>query len=145
MLRRIIKGTGARFVMLDPFIELHTADENSNMQIHALLAMLRTLARKTNSLIFLTHHSAKGGQGPRGAGAFTGTVRAALHVEALSKKEAKAAEAQDLRPSSIFRLISIKVSYGEDDGSAVYFQKVSIRPGGAPVLRRVALEVKEEE
>ncbi len=144
LLRRIIKARGARFVMLDPFIELHVADENSNMQVHALLAMLRTLARKTKSLIFLTHHSAKGGQGPRGAGAFMGTVRAALHVESLGKKEEQAAIAKGLNPANIFKVISIKNSYEEDGGGGVYFQRVSLRPGGAPVLRRVKLDVTEE-
>ncbi|MGE4307365.1 MAG: AAA family ATPase [Novosphingobium sp.] len=144
-LRKAIRGRRTRFVVLDPFIELHAADENSNMQVHALMASLRTLARETGSLIFLTHHSAKGGQGPRGAGAFNGTVRATLHVEALGKKEVKAAEAMGLKPASVFKLIFIKDNYSEDEGGASYFQKVALQPGKAPVLRRVTLEVGEEE
>ncbi|MDR3416606.1 MAG: AAA family ATPase [Nevskia sp.] len=145
VLRKAIRGRRARFVVADPFIELHTADENSNMQVHALMASLRAMARETDSVIFLTHHSAKGGQGPRGAGAFSGTVRATLHVDALGKKEAKAAEAQGLRPSSIFRLVFIKDNYGDGEGGAVYFQRLAIRPGEAPVLRRVTLEAGEDE
>ncbi len=143
MLRKVIQARRARFVALDPFIELHTADENSNMQIHGLLSKLRTLARETRSLIVLTHHSAKGGQGPRGAGAFLGTVRASLHVDGLGKEEVNAAKAKGLRPASIFKVVSIKNSYGGDLDGGTYFQKVAIREGEAPVLRRVELEMDE--
>ena len=62
-----------RLLILDPFVRLHRLDENSAMEVSALLADLRTLQRHFDLAVLLVHHTRKGsgavaGQALRGSG-----------------------------------------------------------------------------
>ncbi len=62
-----------RLLVLDPFVRLHRLDENSAMEVSALLADLRALQRRFHLAVLLVHHTRKangessGGQALRGS------------------------------------------------------------------------------
>jgi RecA-family ATPase len=80
-------------VVLDPMVEIHTADENSNVSIRAVCAKLRALAVKHNLAILLIHHTRKGVlvagdvEAARGASAIVGASRVVLTAVGMSEKE----------------------------------------------------------
>lgn len=72
-------------IALDPLVELHSADENANVALRAVVARLRTVAQVANAAVFVIHHARKGGQAgdqdsARGASAIASAAR--LHVTA---------------------------------------------------------------
>ena len=56
---RKIKENNIGVVIPDPFVSAHLVNENNNGSIQAVVAMLRKLARDTNSSIQLVHHIRK--------------------------------------------------------------------------------------
>lgn len=48
-----------RLLVLDPFVRLHRLDENSAMEVSALLADLRALQRRFRLAVLLVHHTRK--------------------------------------------------------------------------------------
>lgn len=54
-----------RLLLLDPLVRLHSGDENSVVDIAALLGGLRVLQRKHDVAIALVHHARKNGNGAR--------------------------------------------------------------------------------
>lgn len=63
-----------RLLLLDPFIRLHSADENSAQDVATILASLRELQRRHDAAIVVAHHTRKNqrasqnGQALRGSG-----------------------------------------------------------------------------
>lgn len=72
-LEAAIEKLRPRLLILDPFVRLHRLDENSAMEVSALLADLRSLQRRFELAIILVHHTRKAnteasGQALRGSG-----------------------------------------------------------------------------
>jgi len=73
-------------LLLDPFVRLHTADENNVQAVAAILAHLRTLQRTHHVAIVVVHHTRKNsrggqhGQSLRGSGDFHAWVDSALYL-----------------------------------------------------------------
>ncbi len=62
-----------KLLLLDPFVRLHRADENSSADVSALLGFLRELQRRFHTAVVLVHHMSKKhraqlGQALRGSG-----------------------------------------------------------------------------
>lgn len=55
-----------RLLVLDPFVRLHSSDENDSRAVSAILASLRQLQRAGDVAIVLVHHTRKNGRGPQG-------------------------------------------------------------------------------
>ena len=58
-----IRAHGIGLFIVDPFIETHEVNENSNEQIKAVAAMFREIARRGECAVMLVHHTAKPPQG----------------------------------------------------------------------------------
>jgi hypothetical protein len=54
-----------RLLLLDPFVRLHCADENSAQDVATILASLRELQRRHDVAIAVTHHTRKNQRGIR--------------------------------------------------------------------------------
>ena len=75
-----------RLLLLDPFVRLHRADENSAQEVAAILASLRELQRRHHLAITVVHHTRKSGgsrqpgQTLRGSGDFHAWADSALYL-----------------------------------------------------------------
>lgn len=81
-------------VILDPLIELHTAEENSNTLMRPVLRELRSIAHRHGVALVLLHHETKAADGTplqrlRGAGAIGGTIRALYSLRQMTAEEAR--------------------------------------------------------
>lgn len=101
---------------LDPLVELHSADENDNTALRAVVARLRTLAQEHDISILLLHHSRKGAMagdmdGARGASSIVGAVRVHLTVATMTKEEAEALGQPAEHRRLFFRVDGAKSNY----------------------------------
>lgn len=87
-------------VVLDPLIELHTAEENSNSALRPVLRRLRQLAAHPipgndhDLALLLIHHETKSSEGTalqrlRGGGGIGGAIRSLLSLRPMNAEEAK--------------------------------------------------------
>ena len=79
---------------LDPLVELHTAEENSNSLMRPVLKRLRAMSSAYDCATCLIHHEAKSGDGSplqrlRGAGSIGGAIRNLISLRPMTKDEAQ--------------------------------------------------------
>ena len=95
-----IKAHGIGVFIVDPFVETHEVNENSNEQIKAVAVMFREIARRGECAVMLVHHTAKPPQGAsdghagnlntaRGASALVGVARIVQTLFSMSPKDAE--------------------------------------------------------
>ncbi|MFC1852589.1 AAA family ATPase [candidate division CSSED10-310 bacterium] len=58
-LEQTIQKLDPRFLLLDPFVRLHRADENSAQEMSSILGFLRELQRRFHLAVALVHHTSK--------------------------------------------------------------------------------------
>ena len=115
-------------VMLDPLVELHTAEENDNTGLRSVIARFRALAKRHDIGLVLAHHTRKGTTIPgdpdaiRGAGSIVGAVRVAMTVCTMSEDEAKALGIPDATRKHYFRVDGAKANYSPL-GEAEWFER----------------------
>ncbi|MCP1269469.1 AAA family ATPase [Acetobacter cerevisiae] len=95
-LERELEARKPDVLMLDPFVELHEAEENDNTSVRTVMAYFRSLAIKYNMAVVLLHHTRKGAAGSpgdpdvaRGASAVIGAARIVLTVSVMTEQEAQ--------------------------------------------------------
>ena len=103
-------------VILDPLVELHTAEENDNTALRLIIAHLRELAQKHRCALILVHHTRKGAvagdmDAIRGAGSLVGAARCAFTVTPMSEDEANELGITGVSRRSYVRLDSVKGNY----------------------------------
>ncbi len=85
-LQATLKAHQPRLLVLDPFVRLHRADENSAQEVATILASLRELQRCFHLAIAIVHHTRKNsgarqmGQALRGSGDFHAWADSALYL-----------------------------------------------------------------
>lgn len=157
----LIEKTGAGLVVIDPLIEVHDADENSNDAMRRVIADIRRIAQVGHTAVLLIHHAGKaqGGAGDqnlsRGASAINGAVRAiatlthhtAEHsinsgAEYVSFDIAKANYSARGK-SNIFRKETIELSNGDEVGVLTTEEPSDIedRSPNAPDLKSISAAV----
>lgn len=90
---RLIADTRPDVVVLDPLVELHTAEENDNTALRSVIAKFRALAQQHQIAVVLVHHARKGSvagdmDGVRGAGSLVGAARSVFTVTPMTEEEA---------------------------------------------------------
>jgi RecA-family ATPase len=134
---RVIKQNNIGAVILDPFVSAHLVNENNNGSIQAVVAMLRKLARDTNSSVQLVHHIRKGNgddatiDSVRGAGSLIGAARAARVINRITPEDAMALGVDEHEALGIFRVDDGKANLAPPSDKAVYrrMQSVEIANG----------------
>ena len=95
-----LEATCAEFrpdlLILDPLLELHTAEESSNTLMRPVMKRLRGLASNFDLALAIIHHEAKSGEGNalqrlRGAGGIGGAIRNLMSLRPMTADEAKEA------------------------------------------------------
>lgn len=72
-LRDTVERERPRLLILDPFVRLHSIDENAASEVAPLLAFLRSLQRQFATAVVLVHHARKGAAHARGGQALRGS------------------------------------------------------------------------
>ena len=132
--------------IVDPFVETHEVNENSNEQIKAVASMFREIARAANCAVLLVHHTAKPPQGmsdghagnmntARGASALVGVARIVQTLFSMSRADAESlgVGAEDQR--LYLRLDDAKANLGLMSGSAAWYRR---RASPSPMATRWA-------
>jgi RecA-family ATPase len=134
---RKVKENNFGAVILDPFVSAHLVNENNNGSIQAVVAMLRKLARDTNSSVQLVHHIRKGNgddatiDSVRGAGSLIGAARAARVINRITPDDAMALGVDEHEALGIFRVDDGKANLAPPSDKATYrrMQSVEIANG----------------
>jgi RecA-family ATPase len=130
-IKQVIEQYKPVALFADPFSELHTAEENDNTAVRAVIARFRSLAVEHEMAVCLVHHTRKGASGAagdpdsaRGASAIIGAVRCAFTLTTMSEEDAKAFGMRIDRSirEYYFRLDSAKANYAPL-GRAVWYEK----------------------
>lgn len=93
-LRELIRQRRPALLIADPLAELHTAEENDNTALRAVLAEFRALAIEFDMAVVIVHHTRKGALSPgdpdmaRGASATIGAARIVLTLCTMSEQDA---------------------------------------------------------
>jgi RecA-family ATPase len=134
---RKVKQNDIGVIILDPFVSAHLVNENNNGSIQAVVAMLRKLARDTNSSVQLVHHIRKGNgddatiDSVRGAGSLIGAARAARVINRITPDDAIALGVDEHEALGIFRVDDGKANLAPPSDKATYrrMQSVEIANG----------------
>jgi hypothetical protein len=143
---QLLKDANADLLILDPLVEFHSCDENSNVEMAAVVGVLRRIAHEANVALLLLHHdrkpdgaSSQGFAGSqhamRGASAIQGVTRAILTLYGMSEKDAAAFGVSEDQRHMYVRLDVAKNNLGLAGGDPVWFRRV-----GVPLRDRVGPE-----
>lgn len=132
-----IKKHGINTFMVDPFIETHECDENSNQEIKRVAQMYRDIARQANCTVLLIHHTAKPPQGSsdghagnmntaRGASALIGVSRVILTLYGMSKKDAEMYGIDEKDRHKWARLDDAKANLSLASPEAMWYQRIGV-------------------
>lgn len=123
--------------IVDPFIETHECEENSNQQIKRVGQMFRDIARRANCAVLLVHHTAKPPQGSseghagnmntaRGASALIGVSRVIETLFGMSKKDAERHGIRENLRHLYVRLDDAKANLSLASPEAKWFKRVGV-------------------
>ncbi len=123
--------------VVDPFVETHAVNENSNEQIKAVAAMFRDVARATNCSVLLVHHTAKPPQGmsdghagnmntARGASALVGVARVVQTLFGMSEADAELYGVSQEDRHLYLRLDDAKANLGLISADATWYRKIGV-------------------
>ncbi len=112
-----LRQFGPDVLILDPFVELHTDDENANVAVREVIARFRALAIEYQLALVLIHHTRKGVIVPgdmdqaRGASAIAGAARVVLTIVGMTEDEGKAFDLPPGHRRHFFRVDGAKSNY----------------------------------
>jgi len=127
-----IKANKIGVVILDPFVSAHLVNENNNGSIQAVVAMLRKLARDTNSSVQLVHHIRKTNgddatiDSVRGAGSLIGAARAARVINRITPEDAIALGVNEHEALGIFAVDDGKANLAPPSDKRIYRRMHSV-------------------
>lgn len=148
-------GIGAAF--FDPFVELHPADENNNVEISQVGRVFRALAVRARCAVLLVHHTRKPPSGDasghagsmesaRGAGSLIGVTRMGATLYGLDEKTAEAYGVVETERHKYVRFDDGKNNMALAAGEPTFFKREGINigtfeePEEVGVIRPVVLE-----
>jgi hypothetical protein len=149
-----IKAKGIGLVVLDPLVELHEAVENDNVQMRAVVSIVREVAVRGDCAVVLAAHTKKPPQASsdgfagemdaaRGASSQFGVIRIGATLFNASPKDAKRWRMEGAHLDHV-RLDIAKNNLARRTGEPIWFKRQSVQVGGADgesvgVLRPVSL------
>jgi hypothetical protein len=122
-------------LIVDPFAESHTLEENSNPQMVAATAAWRRVARRTGCSVLLVHHVRKGSGGDiesaRGAKALTDSARVGLVMTTMTTEEGEALGIEEEARLSYVRMDDVKANLAPRAAVARWFKLNHMELGNA--------------
>jgi hypothetical protein len=119
-------------VIVDPFAETFEGDENSNSELKWAAILWREIARRTNTAVYLIHHTKKYASGmsgdadaARGASALIGVARYVSTMFPMTEAEADLMAVKSDDRHRYVRLDGAKANLALITGAASWFEKKS--------------------
>jgi len=128
-----VKALGIGVILIDPLISAHMVNENSNMAVQVVVAMLRRLARETGASVHPVHHIRKGNgddatvDSVRGANALIGAARAARVLNKVSEEAAEKLGLEGDAAKGLFRIDDAKANLAAPSDKAAYMQTIGVQ------------------
>jgi hypothetical protein len=131
-----IKRRGIVLLVVDPFVQSHTAEENRNEEMNLVMALWGQVAHRAQCAVWLIHHFRKGGQGGdgdafRGAGAIQGAARVMSTLSAMSLDEASKLGIEPEHRRQYVRQDNAKANMAPAADRAEWYRLVSVNIGNA--------------
>ena len=121
-----IRAHDIGLLVVDPFAESHTLEENSNPQMIQAAAAWRRIARATNCAILLVHHVRKGAvldiESARGAKGLTDSARVGLLLSSMGQEDAELLGIPTEERSKYVRLDDAKANMAPKATKARWFK-----------------------
>ena len=119
--------TQADIMMFDPLVNLHMLNENDAGQMQFLLAILRDIARATNTASLSAQHTRKGAamiekgdaDAFRGSGAIVNSARVGLLLSPITTNDAQEFSIKSADRLNFARVDNAKQNYGAKVGNAL--------------------------
>ena len=126
-----LKRRGIVLLVVDPFVQSHTAEENRNEEMNLVMALWGQVAHRAQCALWLVHHFRKGGQGGdseafRGAGAIQGAARVMSTLSAMSIEEAGKLGIEPEQRRQFIRLDNAKANMSPSADRAEWYKLVSV-------------------
>lgn len=126
-----IKRRGIDVIVIDPFLESHGAEENSNEEMNLVMRLWRRVANEGNCAVWLVHHFRKGGKAGdgdsfRGAGAVQGAARAMYTMSTMSPEEANKLGVQEEFRKQYVRHDNAKSNMSPAASHATWYRLASV-------------------
>lgn len=126
--------------MFDPFVELHQAEENDNVEIAAVGRAFRAIAVKAHCAVLLSHHTRKPPSGEstghagnmdsaRGAGSLVGVTRMGATLYTIDEKTAASHGVPEEDRHLYVRLDDGKGNMSLISGKPTFFRRESVNIG----------------
>lgn len=124
---------GIVLLVVDPYAESHTLEENSNPDMVKAAAAWRRIARATNCAVMLVHHVRKGAvtdiDAARGAKALTDSARVGLIMSPMTPEESEKLGIAEADRWAYVRLNDAKVNLAPKAGKARWFRLEQVELG----------------
>lgn len=120
-------------VIIDPLVSAHAVNENANVQVQIVVAMLRQLARDTNAAVHLVHHIRKSNGSDadvdsiRGANSLIGAARAARVINRVSLDDCLRLGLDEDESHGVFRVDDAKANLAEPIFKATYMRTIGVQ------------------
>lgn len=151
-----IKTHNIKTFIVDPFVETHSVDENSNEQIKDVATIYRKIARAANCAVLLVHHTSKPPQGQsdghagnmntaRGASSMLGVARVVDTLYSMSAKDAERYGIKEEERHLYVRLDDAKANLSLTSAEAKWFERIGVTIANGDevgVLSPVTLEIQ---
>lgn len=132
-----IQRHGIGLLIVDPFIETHGVNENSNNDINLVARLYREIAQRTGCAVWLVHHTRKTPAGAiasapgdsdagRGASALGGVARFTATLFNMSKEDAKALNVPEEERYLYVRFDDGKANLKLKNGAGIWWRKRSV-------------------
>lgn len=132
-----IKKNGIKVFIVDPFVETHNVEENSNEQIKEVAMLYREIARQGDCAVLLVHHTSKPQQASsdgyagnmntaRGASSLLGVARVVQTLYGMSSRDAEKHGIKDEERHLYVRLDDAKANLSLASTDAKWFERIGI-------------------
>jgi hypothetical protein len=134
-LSRAIAEHQIDIVSLDPFVKIHSVEENSNSMIDEVVQVLADLAVNHNIAVDVPHHASKGSTDPgdanrgRGASAMKDAARLVYTLSPMTPEEGQAFGVSEADRRRLIRMDSGKVNIAPPLTEAKWFRLVGVNIG----------------
>ena len=126
-----LKSREIAVLIIDPFVQSHSAEENRNDEMNLVMAAWGRVASEANCAIWLVHHFRKGGQGGdveavRGAGAIQGAARSMHTLSTMTVDEANSLGIPSEDRWQFVRHDNVKQNMAPVAGKASWYRLVGV-------------------